>query len=118
MIRLTILWLVHDLSRRMEKRNSTRTENVKKLLFKGISSVIKRLKVLVRRVTTQTKRRAILVECKGGLLINATNNGRAGAKITHGNSVPERKPPGMGIQCQLKLKAVSGSGTGFSTGLI
>jgi hypothetical protein len=32
-----------------------------------------------------------------GLLINATINGSTGAKITHGNSVPERKPPKMNI---------------------
>jgi hypothetical protein len=51
----------------------------------------------VSNVTTQTKSSEILVLFNWGLLIIATINGSTGAKITHGNSVPERKPPKMNI---------------------
>ena len=70
---------------------------VKKLLFRGSSSFMKRLKILVSSVTTQTKSSEILVLFNLGRLIIATINGSTGAKITHGNSVPERKPPKMNI---------------------
>jgi hypothetical protein len=51
-------------------------------------------------------------------LIMAANNGSAGAKITHGRSVPEMKPPKINIRRQLIQARGCGSGTGFSTGLI
>ena len=88
---------VQDFNRSREKINSTRMAKVKKLLFKGSSSFMKRLKILVSNVTTQTKSSEILVLFNWGLLIIATINGSTGAKITHGNSVPERKPPKMNI---------------------
>jgi hypothetical protein len=88
---------VQDFNRSMEKINSTSIANVKKLLFKGSSSLMNKLKRLVSKVTTQTKSNEILVLFNGGLFINATINGSTGAKITHGNSVPERKPPKMSI---------------------
>ena len=88
---------VQDFKRSSEKINSISTTSVKKLLFNGSSSLMNRLKTLVSKVTTQTKRRDILVLFNGGLLIMATINGSTGAKITHGNNVPERKPPKMSI---------------------
>jgi hypothetical protein len=88
---------VQDFKRSREKINSTRMAKVKKLLFKGSSSLINRLKTFVSKVTTQTNRSEILVLFNWGLLIIAIINGSTGAKITHGNSVPERKPPKMNI---------------------
>jgi len=97
MMRFINTLCVQDFKRSKEKINSTRIAKVKKLLFRGSSSFMKRLKILVSKVTTQTNRRDILVLFNWGLLIIATINGSTGAKITHGNSVPERKPPKMNI---------------------
>jgi len=97
MMRFIKALLVQDFKRSSEKINSTITTSMKKLLFNGSSSFMKRLKTLVSKVTTQTKRRDILVLFNCGLLIMATINGSTGAKITHGNKVPERKPPKMNI---------------------
>ena len=97
MMRFISSLLVQDFKSKSEKINSTSTAKVKKLLFNGSSSFINMLKILVSSVTTQTKRRDILVLFNGGLFIMATINGSTGAKITHGNKVPERKPPKMSI---------------------